>query len=381
MQAKNSVLNLPRVGMAISKVKTQMPDALTDFNGKIKRIREALEDYYLSQENDKLGDFEVISISQRGFSTITLLRGRTSKGYVKFVSKTIVHHPVNIVITKKENQAVVEYNVLKTLHPKFEAVDGCSVPCPILVIPEIETYVMEFVEGNLLADEFRFARYFSPTKKFRTLKAHYHNCGLWLKHFQKFTGMHEEGPEALTGVMERCDYRLKLIENLNDLRWPKDLRNKVMGYLQEQFEEMKGHRIYVSGRHGDFGSWNILAGPSGVTVIDYLGYGEDPVPVDILKMLMNFEDEKKYLAYNPLRIRDLKESFLKGYGSLPSILPPALVICETFHRICSLLASLSNNGGRLHHRIERQICLKSNLKWLTDERHRKLLWPVHNIQI
>jgi len=381
MQVKNSVLNLPRVGMAISKVKTEMPDAGADFNGKIKRVQEALENYFLSQENDELGDFKIINISKRGFSTITLLEGRTSKDYVKFVSKTIVHHPVNIAITQKENQAVVEYNILKFLHPKFETVKGCSVPRPVLIIPEIETYVMEFVEGDLLADEFRFARYFSSEKKFQRLKEHYYQCGRWLRHFQEFTGMHEEGPGSLTGVMERCDYRLKLIEDLNDSRCPEHLRRNVMGFLHDQYEQVKDEKITVSGRHGDFGSWNILAGPSGVTVIDYLGYGEDPVPVDILKMLMNFEDEKKYLAYSPRRIKDLRESFLKGYGSLPSILPPALVICETFHRICSLLASLSNNGGRLHHRIERKICLKSNLKWLTDERYRKLLWPVHNIQI
>jgi tRNA A-37 threonylcarbamoyl transferase component Bud32 len=294
--------------------------------------------------------------------------------------KSVVHHPVNIAITRKENQAVVEFNILKSLYPKFEKVDKCSIPRPVLVDPEGEAYVMEFVEGTLLGDEFRSARYFSSREKFETLKDHYYQCGNWLRYFQKFTGTHEEGPEALTGVMERCDYRLRLIEDLHDSRCPGNLREKVMGYLYEQLSQLKGEKISVSGRHGDFGSWNILVAPRGVTVIDYLGYGEDPISVDLLKMLMNFEDEKRYFAYDPIRITDLKKSFLEGYGSLPSISKPALVICETFHRVCSLMSSLSDNRGRLHHRIEKLLCLKANLKWLTDEKNRKLLWSTHNIQ-
>jgi len=190
--------------------------------------------------------------------------------------------------------------------------------------------------------------------------------------------VHEEGAEAMTGVMERCDYRLGLIEDLHDPRCPGNLREKVIGYLYEQLSQLRGEKISVSGRHGDFGSWNILVGPHGVTVIDYLGYGEDPIAVDLLKMLTNFEDEKKYIAYDPQRIKALKKSFLKGFGPLPIVPTPVLMICEAFHRICSVLACLSSKETRFHRRIERRLCLKANLEWLTDERERKLLWPNYN---
>jgi len=349
--------------------------ALHDLDSRLKRIREALSNHLFTEKDLKLTDLEVLKVIKRGFSCVVFLRAHTSGDVRKLVMKTVVHDPVNIAITKKENQAVVEFNILKFLYPKFEKVEKCSVPRPVLVDPGSETYVMEFVEGALLGDEFRSARYFSSREKFETLNEHYHNCGRWLKHFQEFTGVHEEGAEAMIGVIERCNYRLKLIEDLKDSRCPKNLRSKVMGYVQEQFEQMKGEKIYVSGRHGDFGSWNIIAGPLGVTVIDYLGYGEDPISVDLLKMLMNFEDERKYLTYNSHRIETLRKSFLEGFGPLPIVPTPVLAICEAFHRICSALACLSSKETRFHRRIERSRCLTANLGWLTNERKRKPLWP------
>ncbi len=347
----------------------------SDFKAKIDLIRESLKTYFLREEGKKLEDLEVYDISKRSFSNIIFLKGKTSSDDVKLVAKMVVHHPINISITQKENQAVVEYNLLKFLHPKFENVEGCSVPRPILVIPEIETYVMEFVEGTLLANELRFVRYFSSKNKFKKLEEYYYYCGRWLKHFQEFTGIQKKGPEALIGVIERCDYRLKLIEELKDPRIPKNLRNQVIGYLKEKFSQMNGENVYVSGRHGDFGPWNILVGPIGVLVIDYLGYGEDPIAFDIIKMLMNFEDEKNCITSNLTRINDLKNSFLEGYGPLPVVSSKELIICETYHRICSILGSLSKERRQFHHKIEKKICLKENLKWLNNEENKKLLWP------
>ncbi|MCK5245044.1 MAG: hypothetical protein KAJ90_07215, partial [Desulfobacterales bacterium] len=149
--------------------------------------------------------------------------------------KTTVHHPVNRAITERENQAVVEYNILKLLYPKFETVAGCSVPRPLLVLPEIETYVMEFVEGKLLMDEFKFTRLLSAQTRFRVLKKHINHCGQWLKYFQEFTEIHTADFRALNGVIERAEHRLKLIEESGDPRCPKNLRNKVIKFLNEQF--------------------------------------------------------------------------------------------------------------------------------------------------
>jgi len=346
-----------------------------NINRRIDAVRIVLAEYFNKSEDGHLRNVEILSINLEDFSTIIHISIQTSRETKRYVIKTINHHPDNEAIIDFETQAVMEYDILRYLYPKFQNIERCSVPRPILVIPEMETYVMEFVEGGSLSSEFKFARYFSPQDKFQSLKKCYYDCGRWLRHFQKFTGVHVGGPEILDGVIDRCNFRLKLIEDLKDDRCPKNLRHQTMESLHDEHSKLSEDIIFCSGRHGDFGAWNILVGSHGITVIDFLGYGQDPVAVDILKMLMNFEDEKKYLAYNSYRIDTLRKSFLDGFGPLPFVPMPVLTICEAYHRICSVLACLSSKEKRIHRRIERSRCLKANLEWLTNERRRKLLWP------
>jgi hypothetical protein len=348
----------------------------SDIIRKIEAVRTALADHLEKTENDNLVDLEVMSVDPRPFSTIVRLRMKTPRMNKQLVMKTINHHPVNKAITGRENQAVVEYNILKDLHPKFLGVEGCSVPAPVLLIPEIETYLTEFVEGSLLIDEFKYARYFSSKDQFERLKEHYYLCGRWLKHFQEFTGVYYAGFEALGGVIERINHRLNLIAESRNKYCPKNLWAKVTEFVQSQLSKMSERKILVSGRHGDFGAWNIIAGPRGITVFDFLGYRVEPVAVDILKMLMNFEDERKYLAYSKSRIDILKESFLKGFGVLPDVTAPVLAICEVLHRVSSVYGCVSAREERLHRKIERYLCLKNNLDWLTNDKEKSLLWPI-----
>ncbi len=348
-------------------------------NSKIDAVKVALADYLETNEDDCLKGFEIAAINPRPFSTIVHLKITTSRANKKLVMKTINQHPFNKAITDRENQAVVEYNVLKNLYPKFEKVQKCSVPKPVLVMPDSETLLTEFVEGNLLLDQLGYARYFSSRKEFQELKENYYYCGRWLKYLKEFTGIRKAGAEALAGILERCKNRLRLIEDLHDPRCPTDFRNKVTEYLQEQVSKLSGEEILVSGRHSDFGPWNIMIGPQGITVFDFLGYQEDLFAVDIIKMLMNFEDERLYLAYSRNRIKGLRDSFLEGFGPLPYVQEAVLIICETFYRVCSVFGCLTSTGERFHRRIERNLCLRNNLGWvLNHQPQNKLLWPLNN---
>jgi hypothetical protein len=292
--------------------------------------------------------------------------------------KTTVHHPINKAIIDRENQAVVEYNILKHVYARFQQVENCSVPRPLIVVPDIETYVMDFVEGRRLLEEHRYARYFSSRKGFDSLRRYYFYCGKWLKHFQEFTGIRTAASEALVRLLERCDHRLGLIEESQDPRCPPGLRGIVMQFLDQQLLQLSGEQVTISGRHGDFGPWNILVGSSGITVLDFFGYAVDPIPVDVLKMLISFEYRKRSLACSARRFRAIRESFLDGFGLLPAIPEPVLMICETMHRVCSVWGCLSNSGGAYDRRLETWLNLKFNLKWLSDIRRRKSLWPARN---
>lgn len=337
---------------------------MLDIEKRICKIKEALEDYLVEKEDQSLITLETINVLERSFSSIVFLRVKTSKSVRRLVVKTTAHHPINKSLTKSENQATVEYNILKKLYPKFQEVEKCSVPYPILVIPEIETYLMEFVDGNLLSNELRYDRYFASREGFHQLLEYFHVCGRWLKKFQEFTGIHTAGVEILDDVIERCGHRLRQIDASGDSRCTKGLRDRVTRLLHDQMSQLSGSKILASGRHSDFISYNILCSPHEINVIDFLGYDQGPISIDLISMLVHLENEKLCLTSSPWRVDALKKSFLEGFGEIPHIPRPVLIISEVLLRVMCIWGGISRSQSRLSHKIETNRRMRAHIKWL-----------------
>ncbi len=350
------------------------------FSTSISRmIQSHLKDYFMYKKGQRIESLEIISILHRSFSTIVHIGVKTdSSDYYRLVAKRVVHHDINKTITDKENQATVEFNILQELYPKFLEVEGCSVPRPIIVMPETETYIMEYVAGMQLTDEYKYARYFSSKKNYNSLKEHMFLCGRWLKHFHQCTGLTKGDINSLHGVINRCESRLKLIEQIPHLRCPKNLYSKVMGFIKNQYSYLLNQDILLSGRHSDFTPFNIIAGSFGICVIDFMGYGKDAIPVDLLKMMVYLEDEIQSITSSPKRIECIKECFIKGYGTLPHIPIPILLICETMQRVVSLCGNLMNSKIRLHHHIDSNRRITSHIDWLKNDNKESLLYKYIN---
>lgn len=346
-----------------------------DIIRKIEVVKIALADHIKKAEGEQLKSFEVIVIIERSFSTIVYLKINMSKASRQLVMKTINHHPINKSINDCENQAVVEYNILKDLYPKFQKIEKCSVPRPILVIPGIETYVMEFVEGELLIDKLRWDRYLSSQKKFIELQDYFYNSGRWLRYFQEFTRVREADPKVLDLVMVRAEDRLRLIEKSGHPSCRKNALDAIRVFLKDQLKKLSGTKIPVCGRHSDFHPLNILAGQNGVTVIDFMGYHNDCVAVDVLKMMVHLEDEKKSFTASSHRVENLKEKFLEGYGRAPFVPIPALLICEAMQRIVSIWGDISTAKRHFHHYLEANFRVRNHVSWLISEERKALLWP------
>jgi hypothetical protein len=304
------------------------------------------------------------------------LLAKTDSGSYRFVVKQVVYDSANASLVADKNQAVVEHSVLTCLYPKFYQVPYCSVPKPIAVLPEIDSYIMEFVEGHLMEEDLRFLHYLANCTKFEELKIHFRHCGRWLRCFQNFSGKRRAKMEALDGTLKRCESRLHLIEKLDDPRCPKGFRSAVERFLQEQIEKLTDAEFQVAGRHGDFGPWNVMIGSKGVTVLDFFGYQEAPLPVDILKMLLKLEEDSLHPANSHCRLDELREHFLVGYGPLPELPKTLVTVCEAMHRICGLYGALSTRSKGFFQRIYRHRRIKANLEWLLKENgSRPLLWP------
>lgn len=344
-----------------------------DDNQRIERAKIQMADYFEKKEQDKLIGFEETVFYKRDFSSITFFKIKTMNTIRRIVMKTINPHPINQKIIDRENQAVVEYNILKEIYSKFQNIDRCSVPNPIMVVPEIDSFLMEFVEGEVLNDELKWTRYLSNKKKFAELEEYFFDIGRWLRHFQEITGIREDNSDTLALVLERAEDRLNLIEKANHPYCRTSAVKAVRLLLEDQIKKLSKTSILKCGRHSDFQPLNILVGGKGVTVIDFMGYQEDCIAVDLLKMMIYLEDEKWSVTSSFSRVKSLKERFLEGYGKIPDIPSPALVLCEAMQRIVSIWGNISSTGRYFHQYLEANYRIKKHVDWLINKQSKSIL--------
>ena len=331
------------------------------------QVQSALEEYFSSNLKEKLQSLEQLQKFERPYSTVVILRVKSDYNYYRLVMKTMIHHPINKIFFEKENQAVVEYNILKILYSRYQYIEDCNVPEPLLVLPDIETYVMRFVEGTLMMDNFCYTRMFSSLKYFELLRNNMCLYGKWLKLFQDFTFKERvDGSIAYDPVIERAKHRLKLIEDNYKNVIPNNFRATVDYFFHEQLAIVERQKIQVYGRHGDFTPLNAIMGPDGITVIDFLGFDYEPPEVDILKVLIFLENESMSVTSSKSRVKSLKQAFLNGYGDLNGIPESGQLICEAMQRIVSIWGHCSTPKRLLHHRFESYLIIKRHLSWFSN---------------
>lgn len=330
------------------------------------QVQSALEDYFSSILKEQLHSLEKLQKIERLYSTVVFLRAESSHNIYRMVMKTTTHHPINKNFLEKENQAVVEYNILKSLYPRFQNIEDCKVPEPILILPDIETYVMRFVEGTLMMDNFCYTRMFSSLEYFELLRKNMYLYGKWLKLFQDFTKKSKQnGTLAYGGVIERAMHRVKLIEGEYRKKIPPNFRDNVEEFFHKQLSLVSELEIQLYGRHGDFTPLNAIVGSDGVTVIDFLGYDYEPPEVDVLKVLIFLENESMAFSSSKSRVNNLRKAFIDGYGDFKEIPKSGLLICEAMQRIVSIWGHFSTPKRLLHHHLESYRIVKRHLSWFS----------------
>ena len=360
-----------------------MTAAPTHSECDLEVVREGLARQLLEQSGEHLKSIETVRIISRPYSEISILSISTDIGSYRLVLKRITKNPLNAEIFVTEpDQAVVEHKILTRLYENFSAVDGCFVPRPIAVLPELDAHVMEYVDGHDLDQDLRSVHYFSRQVEFRKLQDHLFLCGRWLRHFQQFTGIQHADPSILDRILAHCDHRLQVIEESGDRRCPKDFRRKATEFIEDKVRKLSDTKILATGCHSDFGPWNTLAGPQGVTVIDFFGYRQAPLPVDVLSMLVFLNCLRYGIANSESRIRRLRERFLAGLGPLPDVPQPLVLLCETQQRIMQIAIAVLARSGEGHMRPirwpeswEQSRSLSANIKWFQMRQQKSSLWP------
>ena len=122
--------------------------------------------------------------------------------------------------------------------------------------------------------------------------------------------------------------------------------------------------------HGIFWQENV-----GLLCWTSIGFQQDPLPVDLLKILVDLRRRETYLSSSKHRFAVLKDRFLEGFGTLPRIPSALALLCEVMHRISSLAGYIDSKQSWLRRCLLPKRWYQSNVKWLLLDSEKSMLWP------
>lgn len=331
----------------------------------------------------RLLDCRITKTIKRPYSEVRFLEVSTPAGTSQVVAKSTVPDPMNRPFWERQVQATVEYEILAHAHQQFEPVPGISVPQPICVVPELDTFVMEFVAGTELSQGHAALRYFSSRHATQLLSADYARLGRWLNKFQQVTKPTEGDASHLDGIRERISLRLDKINEQQDKRVPHDFVSQVEKRLESLLAEAACHAIPIAGRHGDFGPWNVFVNdrqnaqhttsrPTSpqrspereLIVMDFMGYAREPRPLDAINVLHFLDKEGAGLVSSRALSRVVQRQFLRGLNWQLVCSQPLLELCELHARVYSVWGALSATPDRWHHKLQENKFLRRCIAWL-----------------
>ena len=350
----------------------------TSISVQTERFMHAIEKAlrkHLRVKGQVLKKCELAQKNEHKFSTVCIFDVLSETSTLRFVAKITKDHPANTRILEQKNQSAVEYEALRRLYPLFCQVEGCSVPYPVAVLPELNTHLMEYVSGSLLADQLRYLRPLSSPRRFHSLCNGYFLTGRWLKHFQELSGIDDANSVVLDAMIERCSELFRQAEAVAGARLSSEVRGQTINALESARNQLKETPIPVADLHGDFGPWNVMMNESGVVVLDFFDLRRGPVLIDPLRMLVQLDDENHSLTTSRRRVDALRHAFLQGYGELPTVALPLLQFCETYQRAVSLMTCFLARKHRLHQAFEQSRIIKKQTDWLTGYRQSHSVWP------
>lgn len=320
-----------------------------------------------------------LTISRRidkPMSTITFFTASGSDGTKNYILKKPV--PSEWDKSNKAEQAKTEYDALNILYPRFESIEGCSVPRPILFLPEHNAMVMKAYDYSLLQERMRYCRYFTSRNSFESLRKSYRTAGIWLKKIMEIYGINKYKSEVLYPLVEDCELRIKKIIDSKPLELPYDFVDHLTGQLKELVSRLDREEIPFTRVHGDFGPWNILHSSQDIKIIDFSTFGDGSLCTDVVKMLLSLADRLNSPFQNKRRILLLMDEFMQGYGVKPKVNENLYVICEFQLRLVSLCGAIFPDPAWNRPFIRKAVA-KSHMKWFYNDRNRKYLWQFPDI--
>jgi hypothetical protein len=210
----------------------------------------------------------------------------------------------------REGQA--EYKNLCAMAAKLGPTSALRVPRPLDYWEDVNALVTEHRPGPRFSDRLLATPWFASARTRTALARTAEQCGAWLRLYHAATAI-EDGPavdDRFVMAVQRDLDRLPARGTLAALRAP--IETLVAG----PFQQLRGHRVPVSVRHGDFSPDNVHLDGAGICVFDLSHHATAPVYDDVTYFLVTLDTMNpypRYWTFDRRVARGLADPFLGGY--------------------------------------------------------------------
>ena len=225
--------------------------------------------------------------------------------YVKFFKKKMPN--VNVSYAPFENS----YKYMKHMSNLTKDIPALTAQKPLLILPEVNAVVMEWVNGTSLTDFMVYSNRFSSEKEKQRLEANFELLGRTMGFIHNQSLSLNENQPKFNDILS---LNLNHLENLLSHSYLKNSRtaNHAMKYLKNASFK----NIATTWIHGDLSPTNVLfTQDNRIVLIDFEHSRFDSPYFDVGSFTVR---ASIYLGHNPLRFSQsynnkLISKFLKGY--------------------------------------------------------------------
>lgn len=246
--------------------------------------------------------------------------------------------------------ARVEGGILSRLDPIFKPSEEFDIPRLARTLEDSTPFlVTKFEEGERLGELIRRSRW---TQDVRPVYEAAARTGRWLAVFQNATDTGRT--TVLDGAAWRADAE-RWIQKCVESGERKERFANFLYSLDAHLEAARSRALSyrVTGVHGDFAPWNVLAGSGRIWVGDFYRYSEGNPAEDAGLFIACLDELKCDLFESAARVETLKTAFLEGLGQNRAMSPLLLVLARLKATLMlyawRLESARQNPGYRLRH--------------------------------
>jgi len=270
-------------------------------------------------------DFQIVRHLARPYSNVYRLRlvcrhePSTHFVYAKILAPA---KKFQTVPEKYLTRLASEFDAGQRLHKALCLEKEFAIIKPVACYPEFLAIVSEEAPGESLANLIaREAKLYSSAGKLERLAEHCRRAGHALAAIQKVTA--EVSRFEPAELLEYVDLRLQRLLESRQVPFAAADRQQIIKFLENAIPVIPAEQLLVSGTHGDYAPFNLLAAPEKITVADFTMFKSGSVYNDLTYFYHRLEGYLHKPFYRPPTIRHLQKAFLNGYAEASSETKPA----------------------------------------------------------